>query len=392
MPRHGVYVCGSVDRDDRHSVSRLATRRRELAALEGQMTTARPATIASRGFPRKGGRAGRQRISVAMCTYNGAAFLEDQLRSIALQERPPDELIVCDDGSTDDTVTIVRRFAIEAPFRIQVCRNGVRLGVVRNFEQAIALCEGELIALADQDDVWRDDKLGVIEEEFEAKPSVDLVFSNGHLIDASGKATGTKLWDFTFRPEERRLAERGDLLRVLAQRNVVTGAAMAFRSRTQNLLLPLPRDGTRLHDAWIALLVAAVGSVSWLDETLIQYRRHTGQEIGVGAVESPEGRSAAPRRELYSRELQFVESTARVLSVVARDPARASYEPALQRSVAYLTDFAEHLRIRRDLPPENGRRVSAVLKEASTGRYRRHSRGVLSVARDIVDPNGKRLT
>lgn len=129
-----------------------------------------------------------------MCTYNGEAYLDDQLRSIALQERQPDELIVCDDGSRDASVVIARKFAIEAPFRTHVCRNHARLGVVRNFEKAITLCDGNLIALADQDDIWRGDKLAVIEREFEAKPCVDLIFSNGHLIDEIGKPTGTKLW------------------------------------------------------------------------------------------------------------------------------------------------------------------------------------------------------
>jgi hypothetical protein len=328
-----------------------------------------------------------------MCTYNGARYLEEQLTSIASQGRLPDELVVCDDGSTDASLAIVRDFAIHAGFRTRVFRNDVTLGVVRNFQQAIAHCDGELITLADQDDVWRKDKLAVIEREFETMPNVELVFSNAELIDAVGNPTQTRLWDITFSAEEQRLAERGDFLRVLAQRNVVTGAAMAFRSNIQNLLLPIPVDGTLLHDGWIALLVAAVGHVSWLDETLIKYRIHAGQQIGMGdAVEVGQSRSTATRRELYGRELRLVESTAKVLSAVARDPARANYAAALQRSIAYLSDFAQHLRFRRDLPANSMRRVPAVLKEASRGRYRRHSRGILSVARDIVDPDGRRGT
>lgn len=313
--------------------------------------------------------------------------------SISSQERLPDELVVCDDGSADASLAIVRDFAIHAGFPTRVFRNDVTLGVVRNFQQAITHCGGELITLADQDDVWREDKLAVIEREFETKPAVQLVFSNAELIDAVGNPTDTRLWDITFRTDERRLAEQGDLLRVLAQRNVVTGAAMAFRSNIQNLLLPIPLDHNLLHDGWIALLVAAVGRVSWLDEMLLKYRIHAGQQIGFGdAVEAGQSRSVATRRELYGHELRLVESTARVLSGVARDPARANYAPALHRSTAYLADFGQHLRFRRDLPSKSMRRVPAVLKEASTGRYRRHSRGALSVARDIFDPDARRGT
>ena len=96
----------------------------------------------------------RLHISVAMCTYNGGKYLREQLISIAKQARLPDELIVCDDVSNDATLQILNEFQKMAPFPIRIHRNGVRLGVTKNFEQAIALCNGDIIALSDQDDVW----------------------------------------------------------------------------------------------------------------------------------------------------------------------------------------------------------------------------------------------
>lgn len=98
-------------------------------------------------------------ISVAMCTYNGSAFLQEQLDSIAAQTRLPDELVICDDGSSDSTVDIVERFAHGVSFRVQLFRNPQNLGSTRNFEQAMRLCTGDLIALSDQDDVWMPEKL-----------------------------------------------------------------------------------------------------------------------------------------------------------------------------------------------------------------------------------------
>src|SRR3954470_17842517 len=93
-------------------------------------------------------------FSVAMCTYNGARFLGEQLASVAAQTRPPDELVVCDDRSTDETASLVRDFAAAAPFRVRLHVNERNLGSTRNFERAVSLCEGDLIALSDQDDEW----------------------------------------------------------------------------------------------------------------------------------------------------------------------------------------------------------------------------------------------
>src|SRR6266567_6944512 len=105
----------------------------------------------------------KSRISVAMCTYNGARFLREQLESIAAQSRLPDELVVCDDGSTDETVETIKAFVGRAPFAVRLEINSKNLGSTKNFEKAIGLCEGEIIALADQDDVWKPQKLAVLE-------------------------------------------------------------------------------------------------------------------------------------------------------------------------------------------------------------------------------------
>src|ERR687894_3003245 len=99
------------------------------------------------------------RFSVAMCTYNGARFVAEQLASVAAQTRPPDELVVCDDGSTDETCRLVEEFAARAPFPVRLFVNERNLGSTRNFGRAVALCEGDLVALSDQDDVWHPEKL-----------------------------------------------------------------------------------------------------------------------------------------------------------------------------------------------------------------------------------------
>src|SRR3982751_1684084 len=123
------------------------------------------------------------RMSVAMCTYNGAEFLPAQLESIVRQARKADEIVICDDGSTDESRSLLKKFAADAPVPVSLRFNEKNLGSVKNFEQAIQLCSGDVIALSDQDDVWRSDKLQLIEEAFGRSPSAGLVFSDAELVD-----------------------------------------------------------------------------------------------------------------------------------------------------------------------------------------------------------------
>src|SRR6266481_8759069 len=143
-------------------------------------------------------------ISVAMCTYNGGRFLAEQLESIAVQTRLPDELVVCDDRSTDESVEIVRNFARHAPFPVQLEINEENLGSTKNFEKAISLCQGEIVALADQDDVWYRHKLDWIEKAFARSSAPVAAFSDADLIDNDSRSLDARLWSsFSFGVREQ---------------------------------------------------------------------------------------------------------------------------------------------------------------------------------------------
>src|SRR6476620_1984679 len=129
------------------------------------------------------------KISVAMCTYNGGRFISEQLQSIIDQELPVDEIVICDDGSKDDTFAVIEKFQTTFPGLIKLHINEVNLRVNKNFEKAISLCKGDFIFLSDQDDVWRKDKTKKILEVFEANPQLEGVFSNGDLITETGEKT-----------------------------------------------------------------------------------------------------------------------------------------------------------------------------------------------------------
>ncbi len=219
------------------------------------------------------------RISVALCTYNGEQFLAEQLASIAKQELLPDELVICDDGSIDATVQIAEAFAETAPFVTRIFHNPVNLGYSRNFLQAIHLCSGEVIALADQDDLWYPQKLARLAEIFQSDPSAGGVFSNGHLMESASTISERTLWDsFRFGAGEQARFRSGDILDVLLRRNVVTGMAFAFRGSLKHLLTPLPDSW--IHDGWLAFMIALRSRLIAHPEPLVGYRVHGGQQVG----------------------------------------------------------------------------------------------------------------
>ena len=127
-------------------------------------------------------------ISVAMATFNGGRYLREQLDSIRRQSLLPTELIVCDDGSSDDTVEIVRGFATDAPFKVVIDAHGQRLGFTPNFLRAIGLCTGEVVALCDQDDVWDERKLAVCIPKF-ADETVMTVTHRVQVVDENLQPT-----------------------------------------------------------------------------------------------------------------------------------------------------------------------------------------------------------
>ncbi len=220
------------------------------------------------------------KVSVAMCTFNGSRYLSAQLDSLLRQQRLPDEVVICDDGSTDSTGALLLEFSQIAPFPVRLVWNDTNLGYSRNFAQAIALCTGDIVALSDQDDIWYPPKLRRLEEVFASDPAAGGVFSDGDLIGTDSQSLPGSLWG-SFDFQERDLPRMQDeaAVRVLLRRNVVTGMAFAFRREWGGLLLEMPDHWP--HDFWLALMLAAKGALRACPERLVAYRVHATQQIGV---------------------------------------------------------------------------------------------------------------
>ena len=321
------------------------------------------------------------KLSVAICTYNGSKFLFEQLESIAKQTRLPDELVVCDDRSTDASVEIVREFASSVPFPVRVFVNSENLGSTRNFEQAIRFCEGEIIVLADQDDVWLPEKLKRLEQTFVNSPNVGLAFSDAEIVDAALKPTGERMWSLlNFNQREQRAIRNGQALQVLLPGWFVTGATAAFRGTFRELILPIPLDLALIHDGWLGAVISSVADVALIPEPLILYRQHAQQQIGA-PESSPETdqsvRAALERSNPYAQQLAITE---RLLERLTQQ----STFVVKQSVLTMLRDRMAHLLMRSALPTNAILRLWYVSGELFSGRYSRFSKGWLSAMKDLA--------
>lgn len=220
------------------------------------------------------------KISVALCTYNGEKFLTQQLDSILHQTHKVDEIIICDDGSTDQTIDILKNYISQFPEIITLYQNEKNLRSVKNFEKAISLCTGDIIFLCDQDDIWETYKVKTTISYFQKNPHINTICSNGFLIDENNNP----ITDFTIWEIPRLLREHNIQISyfnmIAFVGNIATGAGMSFRKELVEKIIPIPNANGFHHDEWIALLSSYENKFMMIDEKLFRYRLHCNQQVG----------------------------------------------------------------------------------------------------------------
>lgn len=223
--------------------------------------------------------------SVALCTYNGAQYLKQQLDSILGQTRPVDEIVICDDRSTDGTVALVNRYVEKYPEKIRLIENPVNLGYTRNFEKAICACSGDIIFLSDQDDIWMPEKAETICDYFETHPDKSFVFTNAFLVNRFGaKSYHQTLFDTVgLDDRNKKLFRTGHQYQVLSTSGRVTGATTAMRASFVPYCIPFTVWG-QVHDEMIAISALLWNKLDFIDRCLIKYRLHDSQSVGLGAL------------------------------------------------------------------------------------------------------------
>ena len=314
-------------------------------------------------------------ISVAMCTYNGEKFLPEQLQSIAKQTMLPAELVVCDDGSKDSTIDILKDFALEAPFEVKVVQNPKNLGFSKNFEKAVGLCGGQYIALCDQDDVWLPEKLARLAEVLERDPQIGGVFSEAQLVDQQSKPTGVLLSHTTgfSRKEQHRLGQ-GEALRVLLPMNKVYGCSLMFRASLLPKILPVPPSWT--HDNWIACMAAVHAKLEFIPEPLFCFRIHATQYYG--AAKPP----VSTRVQQWRRSAKDYFEEAEPQLAQLQERMQAENNPSLQPHLEYLRGRTALLRKRASLPSNRLLRTGKVLMAATE--HHRFFNGWRSIIKDLT--------
>lgn len=252
----------------------------------------------------------RETVCVAMAVYNGAAYLDAQLDSIAAQTVRPDELVVADDGSHDDSLAIVAAFARRAPFSVRIVRHAANVGILENFDAAFAATRGSIIFYCDQDDVWREDKIATMLARF--TPATMLVMHESELVDDRLSPLGRLAPGNARHGRFRWPADSGALHGY--------GHQMAFRRSVHEQMRRLRpfadecSPGGLAHDldGFIPYCASLLGDLVLLPDPLVRFRRHAG-------ATSPAG--SAPAAGAGDDRLAFL---------LARDAART----ALRRSVA----------------------------------------------------------
>ena len=209
------------------------------------------------------------KISVCIATFNGGRFIREQVMSVLPQLGEEDEIVVSDDGSTDDTITILESFH---DHRIIICQNEGRHGFIWNFENALMKTTGDMIFLCDQDDIW---KLKKVEIVMEALQNYDIVLHDAEIVDKDGNKTG-------IRYSEGLHHRKGFWSNLWKTRWL--GCCMAFRRNVLEYALPFPRHIVG-HDGWISAVGLAKFDYYYIPEVLMWYRRH-GENASTASEES----------------------------------------------------------------------------------------------------------
>ncbi|WFB36495.1 glycosyltransferase family 2 protein [Kiritimatiellota bacterium B12222] len=268
------------------------------------------------------------KISIAMATYNGEKFVYEQLESFINQTRQPDEVIITDDGSNDQTVSLINSFSEIAPFDVKVFCNKKRLGYSQNFNLALSQTTGDIVFLSDQDDVWFPKKISKIVKLFEKEPDTLLIMNDAALTDKELKETGyTKI---------------GQIQRSGASMDkFVMGCCCAFRRELLTLCLPVPTEFNS-HDKWLVGIATSLNKKYIYHRVLQYYRRHdenTSKHYFNKATKMScvhaflykaslwiNGEMVHKLEERHQQQIAFLEGINRVL-----EEAPITYHPHLQR-------------------------------------------------------------
>lgn len=317
------------------------------------------------------------KVSVALASYNGSRHIAEQLESLLRQTRSPDEIVVSDDRSTDDTVRIVQDFARRSSIRIRVVTNDEPAGVSRNFESALRGCSGDLIFLSDQDDAWYSNKIQTVLDEFvQRRGQVHYLLNDQHITDGELVPSGRTKMD--------NIRASGPSIE-----DMITGCCTAVTPELLRICLPFPNVDVA-HDVWIGKLAGYLGVRQTIPIDLQSYRRH-GQNVsdwemsrgaGVSRFDLVRKYGLQDACAAWSRDAAVLRAYAKRLSEHRSSDLVTSID--LNGTLAGIAAKSAGLDARADLcsrPRVN--RIIPVLSALIAGRYAQFA-GPVSAIKDIL--------
>ncbi|TSD63011.1 glycosyltransferase family 2 protein [Inquilinus sp. KBS0705] len=233
-------------------------------------------------------------VSIALCTYNGEQYLKQQLDSLVAQTYSNVEIVVVDDGSTDQTYTILADYAARFP-QFNIYQNERNLGFVSNFERAVKLCKGDLLALCDQDDIWHPDKIAL---QVDAIKDNMFVYHDSEFIHEDGSPMSKKMSDVVN-------LYRGDQPEVFLFFNCVSGHTMLIKRELLDAALPLKVG--YFHDWWLAYVATNIGAIDFIPECLVQYRQHDKSDTNILRLQRKVDKYKFSSGERFERNKQWLE-------------------------------------------------------------------------------------
>ena len=356
----------------------------------------------------------RQKFSVAMATFNGEGYLREQLESLSRQTLLPCELVVCDDGSSDKTVSILQEFQKKAAFSVEIYQNPKRLGFANNFLQAASKCKGDWVAFCDQDDIWFPEKLLSVSDAIGHAKARDLVLvthsvqiadesqANRWTNSHNKSTTHREIWSAAALGGVKMSHVKND--RTIGRNChpgfwVLPGFTCVFRKEVVTCfdwkLRPRSYDGKdpmQGHDRWVCMLANALGSVHHIAKPLVLYRRHDAALTGYYERKSVSERIALSKRvgaERYNFMAGVAEESAAVLLALTQSAVDPKWSDNLKRSATLFTKLASNCARRAEIyrQKEIKNKFSTFMRLVTSKGYFGHpfySLGMASFLKDLV--------
>ena len=325
-------------------------------------------------------------ISVAMATYNGGRFIEPQLDSIAAQTVQPAELVVTDDGSTDDTLVVVERFARRAAFPVHIHRNASRFGYRRNFLHNALLCRSPLIAYCDQDDIWHPAKLARAAQVLE-DPNTVLFYHNAELIDAAGASLG---------PANRAKAPPLNTPSTLYAYMWGLGLVQVFRRSLMTLdnlwagsMDVIEPHHPMSHDMWTFFLASTFGQIAYSDEQLISYRQHGENTVGFTPASGSWAKAMVRKGADDYARLAKVSWNRKLILDAAQQQLTGEWQEKARMAAALYERLARRFELRTTIYSgsrlaERGRSLVSLLQAGAYGRDTAWGFSTTSLIKDVL--------